>query len=314
LRHTVFIKYEIQKIEESKIARGKLMNNELIKYFQDVLQQRVNKDAVIINVETVRGGCINRNAVLTCNHNKYFIKYNTGKEEMFLLEAEGLSLLNKGCLRIPQVLSAGHFKQTCFLLMEYIEPGTPAENYYGEAGEGLACIHRYHSAKCGLDKNNFIGTLIQNNEVMEKIDNFFITRRILPMAIQAEKKKLIFPDVMLMIEKLSKKIAELIPNEKPSLLHGDLWSGNTICDLQGNPCLVDPAVYYGCREADIAMTKLFGGFEETFYSAYNNIYPMEKKWQSRIDLWNIYPLLVHVNLFGASYVPQLKSCLRKYTD
>ena len=105
---------------------------------------------------------------------------------------------------------------------------------------------------------------------------------------------------------------EIIPVYQPSLLHGDLWSGNFLIDHSGHACIIDPAVYYGNREADIAMTKLFGGFSEEFYSNYNDYLPMINGWQERMPIWNLYPLLVHANLFGSSYLNQINSILNKY--
>jgi fructosamine-3-kinase len=107
-------------------------------------------------------------------------------------------------------------------------------------------------------------------------------------------------------------MAELFPVEPPSLLHGDLWSGNFMTDVSGHPCMYDPAVYYGHREMDLAMTKLFGGFPEQFYAVYNECFPLEKGWQERMDLCNLYPLMVHVNLFGGNYRKQVEIIVKRF--
>jgi fructosamine-3-kinase len=108
-------------------------------------------------------------------------------------------------------------------------------------------------------------------------------------------------------------LPELLPEEKPALVHGDLWNGNVISNIEGLPCLIDPAAYYGHREVDLAMMKLFGGFDETFYLCYNDFYPLESGWSDRSDIYNLYPLLVHVNLFGGLYVSQVVSTLTKFS-
>ena len=111
---------------------------------------------------------------------------------------------------------------------------------------------------------------------------------------------------------LFERLPDIFPAEKPALLHGDLWSGNYITGKNGEAWLIDPAVYYGNREADIAMTRLFGGFNATFYSAYNDEYPLESGWEERLDYFNLYPLLVHINLFGSSYLNQIQNILSKF--
>ena len=120
------------------------------------------------------------------------------------------------------------------------------------------------------------------------------------------------PDIVKKFGRLYDKLPDLIMEEKPSLLHGDLWSGNLIVDDNGNPCLIDPAVFYGNREVEIAFTHLFGGFNAKFHDAYHACFPLENDFTSRIDLYNLYPLLVHVNLFGGGYLNQVVSILNNY--
>ena len=126
----------------------------------------------------------------------------------------------------------------------------------------------------------------------------------------ARDKQLIDNNFVTQFEKLYPKISNLFPQEKPSLLHGDLWSGNYIISHSSTPFLIDPAVYYGHREVDIAMTLLFGGFNKQLYESYEAYYPLERGWQQRVDIANIYPLMVHVNLFGASYAQRVKSVIK----
>ena len=128
----------------------------------------------------------------------------------------------------------------------------------------------------------------------------------------ARKKGEIDQNAVKQFNNLFGRLNEIFPNEKPSLVHGDLWNGNYLVDQEGNVCLIDPAVYYGFREMDIAMTKLFEGFLPAFYESYIDEYPLEKGWQERVDICNLYPLMVHVNLFGGGYAMQVESILRRF--
>ena len=161
-----------------------------------------------------------------------------------------------------------------------------------------------------MDHDNYIGSLKQSNTYYDDGVEFFINTRLVP---QLEKlNNLNNSSFFKKFDVLFNLLNEIIPVYQPSLLHGDLWSGNFLIDHNGHACIIDPAVYYGNREVDIAMTKLFGGFSEEFYSNYNNYFPMLNDWQERMPIWNLYPLLVHANLFGSSYLNQINSILNKY--
>ncbi|HOI32255.1 MAG TPA: fructosamine kinase family protein, partial [Bacteroidales bacterium] len=232
---------------------------------------------------------------------------------MFELEAKGLNLLmNNNKIRVPSVIGTGEAGQTSFILLEHIETGFPDNNFWETFGEELAHLHRETNETFGLDHDNYIGSLPQSNAPTTDWSDFFIAHRLKPQLKLAAAKNLLNSKILNDFEKLFYRLAELFPREVPALLHGDLWSGNFLCDSNQKPVLIDPAVYYGHREMDLAMSKLFGGFSPRFYESYHSAFPHEAGWQERVDLCNLYPLLVHVNLFGGGYVGQLQSSLNRF--
>lgn len=200
-----------------------------------------------------------------------------------------------------------------FLLMEWIEQGGTSSEMQYDLGRQLAQLHTESSDFFGLEYDNYIGSLSQSNRQCNNWTDFFITERIEPLLALALDKNLISTSLIPHFRRLYKVLPSLYPAEKPSFLHGDLWSGNIMASNSGQPILIDPAVYFGHREMDIAMTGLFGGFTSDFYAGYEDGFPLEKGWQHRLDFWNLYPLLVHLNLFGTGYLPQIKSILGRFS-
>ncbi|MFL1011187.1 fructosamine kinase family protein [Flavisericum labens] len=176
----------------------------------------------------------------------------------------------------------------------------------------MAKLHQCHSRNFGLDHNNFIGNLLQSNTEHKTWGNFYIYERLLPQLKLTKSKNLLHSNEIPPTETMVKSLSSLFRNIKPSLLHGDLWSGNYLISSDGTPYLIDPAVYYGHSEVDIAMTKLFGGFGEDFYDAYVESIPFTSDTTARIEIYQLYYLLVHLNLFGRSYYDSVKSILIKY--
>jgi fructosamine-3-kinase len=225
----------------------------------------------------------------------------------------GLRLLSeKSSLRVPGVVALGTIDQTRYLILEWIDKGRYSGNFWSNFGEKLAQQHRISASTFGLAFDNHIGRLPQSNSEHTKWIDFFQEERIRPQLKLARDSQLIDKTFISRFELFFKKIADLIPAEPPALVHGDLWSGNFMSDESGEPLIFDPAVYYGHREMDIAFTTLFGGFDPQFYDAYQNYYPLEKGFEERIEIHNIYPLLVHVNLFGPSYLHGIKGTLARY--
>lgn len=280
------------------------MNDRLIIHFNNIL------DDIVIEVYPVSGGCINDCYKLETQKSNYFVKLN-GTINLFEEENKGLDLLRASkTFFIPKVYKFGVFESSNFLLMEWIEEKNKSDNFWNFFAKNLSELHSTTNDKFGLDHDNYIGSLKQSNTYYYDGVEFFINTRLVP---QLEKlNSLNNSSFFKKFDVLFNLLNEIIPVYQPSLLHGDLWSGNFLIDHNGHACIIDPAVYYGNREADIAMTKLFGGFSEEFYSNYNDYLPMLNGWQERMPIWNLYPLLVHANLFGSSYLNQINSILNKY--
>jgi len=233
--------------------------------------------------------------------------------DMFAREADGLATIRETqTIAVPEVVLQADIEDESFLILEWIESvsATPVSSKL--LGQQLADMHRHTSPQFGLEYHNYMGSIPQSNRRHDTWAMFFINERLQPMVKIAVDKGLLNRTDAQQFEKLFLNISGLFNEEPPALIHGDLWGGNYLISRQGEPYLIDPAVSYGHREFDIAMTNLFGGFGSDFYHHYNESFPLTKGWQQRINLWNLYPLLLHLNLFGTSYLAQVKSCLAEY--
>jgi protein-ribulosamine 3-kinase len=286
---------------------------------KDILAQEIGKSigetVQILDVAPITGGAINTALQLKTNKGSFFAKYNDHHKftGMFAKEAQNLELLRSTrTLHIPQTIAFFTYEDLDFLVLENIESGSPHYEFWTDLGFGLAHLHKNKSASFGLNYNNFAGSLPQNNGLKDNWIDFFIQNRLEPMLKRAVDNKKADIYLVEKFENLYRKLPEIFPVESPSLLHGDLWSGNIMSNEDGDPFVYDPAVYYGHREMDIAMSKLFGGFEVEFYDSYNDVYPLEQNWEQRVPICNLYPLLIHVNLFMGSYVQSIKNIVSRF--
>lgn len=280
---------------------------------QTILIEQAGSSVVIKTLTTVSGGDINDAYKIDTNRGSFFIKLNSLKyPELFNKEAEGLNLLITGDVRVPEIIDTGILNNLQYLLLEYIVQGNSTKNTHLSFGGNLAKLHAHSNPYFGLDSENYIGSLIQSNTLTEKWHDFYHNQRLLPLTESAVRLNLLNEEDLDNIQKLGENLHNIIPEEPPALLHGDLWSGNYLVDENAEAVLIDPSVYFGHREMDIAMTKLFGGFTNDFYTGYNRTRPLEKDWEQRIPLFQLYPLLVHINLFGSSYTGSFRNALGKY--
>jgi len=269
----------------------------------------------IIKSQSVSGGSINRAAKITTNCGDMFLKWNTNApDDFFEKEADGLKRLAtaRTALRIPDVISSGKpvNSRPGFLLMEFIDEGRSGNSF--AFGQNLAKLHQTDIDQFGLDTDNYIGSLPQSNRRHDNWITFFTEERINPQIQMAVDSGKLSRGILQNWDRLSRKLNEIFPPTKPSLLHGDLWSGNYLFDSSGSGVLIDPAVYYGHPEMDLAFTKMFGGFSSEFYRGYESELPLEPGFSERVPIYNLYPLLVHVNLFGGHYTSQFNSTLRNF--
>ncbi len=271
--------------------------------------------AEILGLKPVAGGDINQALVLETSVKRFFLKVNTAPKanRMFEAEASGLALLAaSNTIRIPEVLGFGDTPEGAFLLLEYIEPGFRPDGFWEEFGSALAELHRHSADNFGLESDNFIGSLPQSNQRHETWPDFYINERLQPQLDIANQQNRLQPTDFQAFERLFRRLAELCPAEPPALVHGDLWSGNFLCDSNGQPVLIDPATSYSHREMDLAMSRLFGGFDRTFYRSYEQAWPLAPGFEQRLPIYQLYYLLVHVNLFGGGYVDSVRSVLKQF--
>ena len=281
----------------------------LLNYIADTL------DTNIVNYQRVSGGDISTTYVIEAIHNRFFLKLNSNQAAyaMFLAESDGLqAIADTQAIATPKVYQCQAYKEGAFLLLEYIESKIPSSQDFENLGNQLAALHQATTSAFGWHQDNFIGSLPQNNQRHNNWATFYIEERLLPQLQLAQSKQLLpatsFPDK----EKMYAVCNPLFKSCNPSLLHGDLWSGNFLIKTDGTPYLIDPAVYYGHGEVDIAMSQLFGGFNTTFYQSYQKHFSLSEYSGARIELYQLYYLLVHLNLFGSSYYKSVQSILSNY--
>ncbi len=269
----------------------------------------------IQSVLSVHGGSINQAFLLKTKKSKFFLKKNNRIKfpEMFEVEKKGLQLLqNNSGLTIPKVDSVLNIGDNSYLILEWIEEGNSRDDLFFDFGRNVALMHNHSSEIFGLGYDNYIGSLKQVNHFTDNWNDFFIEYRLGYLSKMAFDNGNIDKKSTDNLEKLYLKLNDFFPLEKPSLLHGDLWGGNFMFSQNGDAVVYDPAVYYGHRLMDLGMSKLFGGFQSEFYEGYQSVYELDTNWKDAIHIANLYPLLVHLNLFGTSYLIQIKEILKKY--
>lgn len=288
-------------------------------FLRAILFRTFGKDLTIKSYKSIGGGCINNGLAVICEDDfsgsaKYFIKWNEDHiDDLFEKEALGLSLLsNNSNFIIPDVIGHGSYGMKNFLILEFIESGNSSYAFWESFGEQLANMHRITHQQYGLDHTNYIGKLPQVNHQNANWIDFFIENRLEPQLGMAVYNNKISIDFAKKFKYLYSQLPGILVDEPPSLLHGDLWSGNFMVNEKGSVCLIDPAVYFGNREIEIAFTQLFGGFDDEFYRSYLETFPLEPGFGDRAAIYNLYPLLVHVNLFGESYLSGIERVIRRY--
>jgi len=282
----------------------------------DVLRSTTGSAITAVQFSPVGGGSINHTwRVNTNTKAQYFCKLNSAKKfpGLFRCEQQGLELLGKQqVIRVPQVIACTETGDHQLLLLEWIEQGIKTESFWQLFGKQLAALHQVTGSYFGLDSDNYMGALPQHNNPSGNWCDFFAMQRLEPQVRMAVNRGLLPDGYVPRFEKLYRKLPSLFPAEPPALLHGDLWSGNYLCDAQGQPVLIDPAVYYGHSSVDMAMTTLFGGFDELFYKAYQYYRPLPPGYREQWEIANLYPLLIHLNLFGTGYLADIVHTVRRF--
>lgn len=263
----------------------------------------------VLDARPISGGDISEAfRIRLADGRQLFVKTNAAAPPvMFRREAEGLRwLAETEALRVPEVVAVGDG----WLALELIEPGVAAKDHDERLGHGLAALHRFGAERFGWAQENFIGSLPQDNRAEDDWPSFYARRRLEPQLRMAADAGRASDGMKRGMARLFGRLPELVGDpEPPSRLHGDLWGGNCHTGASGDPVLIDPAVYGGHREIDLAMMRLFGGFSSRVFAAYEEAWPLSDGAEARVPLYQLYPLLVHVNLFGGSYVGSVERVL-----
>ncbi|CAN5637074.1 fructosamine kinase family protein [soil metagenome] len=257
----------------------------------------------------VSGGCISAAyRVVLGDDRTIFLKTAPAGAPAGLLESEAVSLTRlaaAGAVRVPRLIAAGG----SWLALEWLDSGAATTSHWQQLGGALAKLHRHAGPGYGWDRDNFIGTLAQQNGAMASWSEFWAERRLKPQAERARRR--LDRGLLAMLARLVDQLDERLDgaeHDPPSLLHGDLWNGNVHMTPSG-PAVIDPSAYYGHREVDLAMAALFGGFPQAFHDGYVAEWPLLAGSAGRQPIYQLYYLLVHVNLFGDSYVPRTQRAL-----
>jgi protein-ribulosamine 3-kinase len=291
------------------------MNEEISKLLYPVFGDEVR----VKSSSPTSGGCINQTSILQLtNGARVFLKYNSHPPtDFFAVEAKGLKLLAQAVKgpRIPKPLALQNSAKPSFLILEYIEESSPSHDFATRFAQSLAGLHRVSQNSFGLDHDNYIGSTPQKNAQETNGIQFFCDQRLRYQQELARKSGMLPLSTDKKLSQLCERLGNYldISGEKPALLHGDLWSGNYFPDGEQVPCIFDPAVYFGLREADLAMTELFGRLPQRFYDAYHEAFPLNPGYEERKDLFNLYHLLNHLNLFGGSYLGSVEEVIKRYS-
>ncbi len=279
------------------------------------ISQTIGQNFEITQRHTVSGGCINQSYSLSDGNLTYFVKLNQAtKVEMFAAEAQGLQeILATNTIKVPSPLCWGTTQNNSYLVMEWLEFNDGNSGSWEMMGQNLAKMHKAKvSQQFGWGVNNTIGSTPQINTLTANWADFFAEFRLGYQLKLAQRRSGNFPDYQKVVTIIREYLIN--HNPQPSLVHGDLWSGNAAITIDGEPVIVDPAAYYGDREVDLAMTELFGGFPSAFYRGYNQEWQLDQGYQQRKTIYNLYHILNHFNLFGGGYGHQANKMIKQIVN
>ena len=289
------------------------MDFQLQQHIANELNSKLTKN---LNFEwkPVGGGSINTTYKISAKNYNYFVKANdkTVFENGFNEEILGLQFLKANGAITTKITIEGNFNNKIYLVLSWIDLAVETTQFWENFAHQLADLHQHKEIQFGLKYTNYMGQLPQKNTFCNDFVTFFIENRLKPQVKLAFDTGALQTKEVRLFESLYKQLATIFPIEKPSAIHGDLWSGNFIATSNNKAVFIDPAVYYGHREVDLAMSLLFGGFSNTFYTKYNEVYPLQKGFNNRKDIYNLYPLLIHLNMFGKSYLQSIKTIVSQF--
>ena len=281
---------------------------QLINYISKKINQPIRQ------WKALSGGDISAVFLLETTVQYYILKTNSNQHALTMFQEEQVGLDAIGStatIKTPQIFLCESYQNTAFLLMEYIAAKQPNKKDFERLGHALGRLHQVSNDSFGWKSNNFIGSLNQSNQYYTTWLDFYVKERLNFQFNLALQHQLLSQSEIPSTQSLLRKGTTLFKAIQPALLHGDLWSGNYLIAKDGTPYLIDTATYYGHSEVDIAMTRLFGGFGQSFYDAYQEIHPRQNEADERANWYQLYYLLVHLNLFGKGYYGAVSDLLKK---
>ena len=280
-----------------------------------ILEDHYGQSKSVFNLYPFTGGSLNETYRAVFNDKQIFCKINSSKKfpQLFQKESLGLDFLSRNThFKIPTIID--HFElHEQVLLMEWIEKGEKTDSFWKNFGKQLAEMHQVSSTEFGWITDNYMGVVPQSNTIHKNWSEFFREERLEPLSMLCAKKGLLQNKHLTLFNKVYYRLDEIFQDgSSSSLVHGDLWNGNFIAGKNNEPVLIDPAVYFGHPAIDLGMTTLFGGFPEIFYKSYQYYYPFESNYRHQWKVANLYPLLIHLYLFGQSYLSDIEQTLLEF--
>lgn len=282
---------------------------------QNIIAHKLGLAGNSLHFMEVGGGCINQTYQLADSGTRYFCKINSASKfpHLFRKEEKALKFIaSQNRIKVPEVVSQIEAGDDQVLVLEWIDQGPQTEKFWKTFGRQLAELHFVSNASFGWQEDNYMGSVVQQNTWTKNWTGFFAEKRLQPLVIMCMQEKLLNRKHLSQFENIYQKLDEIFSPEPPSLLHGDLWSGNFMCNGKEEPVLIDPALYFGHRSADLAMTTLFGGFSRSFYEAYHYHFPLPANYSHQWKICNLYPLLIHLFLFHSGYRQQIERILNEF--
>ena len=280
---------------------------------KNTLKQKLNANSLLF--QPITGGSINKTYQVTAGDHKFFCKINSVKAfpELFIKERNGLEAIrNTRTIKVAEIIDCFQVEDQQVLILEWIKEGERSNEFWKNFGSSLAALHNVTNKQYGYGENNYMGSVQQTNNWNYDWNLFFIENRLKPLVAKCISQSLLTAKHQTHFENLYIQLPQFFKEQQPALLHGDLWSGNFMCNDKSEPVLIDPAVYYGHRFMDLAMTDLFGGFHSLFYEAYQYHYSFPDNYSAQWKICNLYPLLIHLLLFGKSYLASIEQTLNEF--